>query len=296
MCKATNFLAKSIVKASSLQTYYTIKLLADPPLIYEAYKAYAYFRWLDDQIDKNITTKNKRLNFIKRQKKIIENAYNNHHQPGLTPEEKIVAELIDKDNNPHSKLGSFIYNFFSIIEFDAYRKGKYISRKELNWYSKTLGIAVTDCIQHFIGHDTKYSGSKYQYFAATGAHIVHMLRDYSEDIPEGFINIPKEYLNKYKIKINDIKNPAFRAWVKERVLLARKNFNLGKRYIEEIPVLRCKIAAYWYCSRFEWLIGKIEKDNFILRNNYNSNLNKIAPLRSIIGSTLALSIKHLLKR
>lgn len=264
------------------------------PLANDAYKAYAYFRWLDDQIDKYITTKSKRLNFIKRQKRIIENAYNRLPQSDLRTEERIVVELIDSDNKPVSKLRSFIQNFFSIIEFDSYRKGKYISRKELDWYSRRLGIAVTDCIQHFIGHGANYSSSKYQYLAATGAHIIHMLRDYSEDIPEGFINIPKEYLDKYQVKINEFRHPAFKAWVKERIILAGRNFILGKKYIEQLPVLRCKIAAYLYCSRFEWLIDKIEKDNFILRETYKSN--KLARLWSFIFLTLMISLRHFIKR
>jgi phytoene/squalene synthetase len=44
-------LAPSITKAASKQTYYTIRLLADRARVADAYRAYAYFRWVDDVLD-----------------------------------------------------------------------------------------------------------------------------------------------------------------------------------------------------------------------------------------------------
>ncbi len=41
-------LAASITKAASRQTFYTVRLLADRDLLDDAYRAYAYFRWVDD--------------------------------------------------------------------------------------------------------------------------------------------------------------------------------------------------------------------------------------------------------
>ncbi len=47
----TQELATSITKAASLQTASTIRFLADHELMPDAYRAYAYFRWVDDWID-----------------------------------------------------------------------------------------------------------------------------------------------------------------------------------------------------------------------------------------------------
>ena len=44
-------LATSITKAASKQTYYTIRFLADRERVADAYRAYAYFRWVDDTLD-----------------------------------------------------------------------------------------------------------------------------------------------------------------------------------------------------------------------------------------------------
>ena len=44
-------LASSITKAASKQTYYTIRFLVDRERVADAYRAYAYFRWVDDTLD-----------------------------------------------------------------------------------------------------------------------------------------------------------------------------------------------------------------------------------------------------
>ena len=44
-------LAASITQAASKQTYYTIRFLVDDWLVDDAYRAYAYFRWVDDWLD-----------------------------------------------------------------------------------------------------------------------------------------------------------------------------------------------------------------------------------------------------
>jgi hypothetical protein len=44
-------LASSITKAGSYQTYYTIRFLVDRERVDDAYRAYAYFRWVDDVLD-----------------------------------------------------------------------------------------------------------------------------------------------------------------------------------------------------------------------------------------------------
>jgi phytoene/squalene synthetase len=44
-------LASSITKAASKQTYYTIRYLVDRERVDDAYRAYGYFRWVDDILD-----------------------------------------------------------------------------------------------------------------------------------------------------------------------------------------------------------------------------------------------------
>ena len=48
---STAAIARSITRGASKQTFYTIRWLVDRGLIDDAYRAYAYFRWVDDTID-----------------------------------------------------------------------------------------------------------------------------------------------------------------------------------------------------------------------------------------------------
>lgn len=270
---STEKLAREITYKSSLRTYLIIRLLADKCLVKDAFKAYGYFRWLDDQVDMYQKTKRNRVSFIDRQKQLIDACYAKKPVKPVCPEEKMIVELIASDpaqRGKDSKLRSFILNFFAIIEFDAYRKNTFISQKELTWYSKTLAKAVTDGIEHFINHTYQYPDSPNHYKAAFGAHITHMIRDSLEDIPAGYINIPKEYLREYSLKPADSNAPALQNWVKQQADKARKELHLGKQYITKLRVLRGKLAASWYCCRFESVLNSVEKDKYKLRLRYNN--------------------------
>jgi phytoene/squalene synthetase len=284
-------LAKRITKSSSIQTYLTILLFADGNLAKDCFKAYAYFRWLDDQVDINLESKSKRLVFIKRQKRIISDLYQGKRIFKLSPEERIIEQLIKADTTENSKLKSFIINFFKIIEFDSERKDRFVTQKELDWYSQTLGIAVTDCLEYFIDHDKQYEESKNKYKAATAAHIIHMLRDLIKDVACGYINLPKEYLNKNQLKPDDINKPAFKRLIKKRVALARAYLKSGKQYLAGLKVLRRKIAGYWYCFRFERILSKIEEDEYRLKENYSRGRD-LKNLSGFIQLTLVVLWAH----
>ncbi len=159
---------------------------------------------------------------------------------------------------------------FAIIEFDAYRKGRIIKSSELAWYSNCLSRSVTDGLQYFIGNNSSYPTGENRYLAAKAAHITHLLRDMIRDIADGFINIPKEYLDEHGIGPEDVDSPAFQAWVRNRVEQAREYFREGKRYLDSLEVLRCKIMGYWYCARFEGILDIIERDGYILRAVYKN--------------------------
>ncbi len=295
MTNNTATLARSITRAGSIQTYYTARLLVDQDLVDDCYRAYAYFRWADDRIDICSQSTGECIAFIKRQKELVDRLYRNERPDDLAPEEEIIADLISHDREENSGLGSYIYKFLAILEFDARRKGQLVSQQELTWYSDCLGKAVTDDILYFINNGHPYPDSDKRYLAATAAHITHMLRDMVEDIPNGFVNIPREYLDMHGISPEDINSPAFRAWVQERVELAQQYFHEGKRYLDELDVLRCKIAGYWYCVRFEVVLDAIEHDDYILRANYDERRSLSTWLR-MAWLSIPLTLRHIARR
>jgi phytoene/squalene synthetase len=262
-------LARSITWTGSKQTYYIARLMVDRPLMNDFYQAYAYFRWADDVIDVSAQSDDERISFVKRQRALIEGLYRNEPQTNLTTEEEILADLVRRDCGENRGLESFIHNMFAIIEFDAFRKGKLVSRQELEWYTQTLGKAVVDGLQYFIGNGHPYPMSVDRTLAAVAAHITHLLRDALSDMADGFINIPREYVQAHDIDLADVDSSAFRDWVRARADRARCFFREGKRYLDTMDVLRCKIVGYWYCARFEGVLDALERDGYVLRAEYN---------------------------
>lgn len=294
MIEATVALAHSITKDGSKQSYYSLKYLADKQLADDALGAYAYFRWVDDFVDDLCPTKSERLAFIQRQKELIDQLYERACPSGLSPEEEILAQIIGHDQATNSKLQSYIRNMFAITEFDAHRKGRLISQKELDWYTNSLAKAVIDHLQHFICHEYPYPTEASRYTAAKGAHVAHMLRDMLADIANDYFNIPKEYLEANDINPHDTHSPAFRAWVRERVMLARRLFDDGKQYLDGLRTLRYKVVGCWYCARYVGVLDAIEREDYILRPAYDERHKPRSWLRCLwLGNTVAL--RHLVQ-
>jgi phytoene/squalene synthetase len=295
MSDPTAVLARNTTWAGSKQTYFTAKLLVDRDLVDDFYRAYAYFRWADDVIDESAGSDQDRNVFIRRQRDLIDLYYEDEQLSDLSPEEQILTDLINDDRSENSGLQSFIRNMFAIIEFDAYRKGWEIDKEELSWYTHTLSVSVTEGIHYFIGNGIPQPESDYRYSAAEGAHIAHLLRDAVQDTADGFINIPAEYLEEHGVSRDNFESDLYRTWVQERVVLARKRFQEGKYYLNDLEVLRCKIAGYWYSARFEGVLDTIERDGYILRENY-SERSSIRTWIKIGWIGVTVTVKHLIQK
>jgi hypothetical protein len=116
-----------------------------------------------------------------------------------------------------------------------------------------------------------------------------------EDSPAGYINIPAEYLAAHDI---DLQNPTGKelcSWVREQVKQARANFAAGRHYIDCLENLRCKLAGYCYCARFERILDVIEKDGYVLRANYDDKKGLSAWV-DMVWLALKVTINHVLQR
>jgi phytoene/squalene synthetase len=203
--------------------------------------------------------------------------------------------LIAHDRGPDSGLRSFIHNFMAVIEFDANRNGRLVTRHELSTYTAWLATAVMDGIQYFIGNGHPYPKIADRTLAVVGAHLVHMLRDTLEDLPAGFVNIPAEDIQEHGIRLDDIESESFRIWVGEQMERARVCFQGGKSYIDSLDVLRCKLAGTWYCARFEWFMNAIERDGYRLRRVYPERHN-LAAWAEMAGLGFAITLRHITGR
>jgi phytoene/squalene synthetase len=261
--------ASSITKAASKQTYYTIRLLVDRERIDEAYRAYGYFRWVDDVLDAESGSSRERSDFVNRQKSLLEKCYRGESPRDVNVEEKMLVDLIRGNAEKNSGLQSYLRNMMLVMDFDARRRGRLISQVELNEYTRWLASAVTEAMHYFIGHGGFAPRDGTRYLAVSAAHITHMLRDTFDDVQTGYYNIPREVLEANHIGPQDVQSDAYRAWVKSRVLLARKYFKEGKGYLARVQNPRCRLAGFVYSARFEWLLDTIEREGYHLRPQYD---------------------------
>jgi len=261
--------APAITKAASKQTYYTIRLLADSERVDDAYRAYAYFRWVDDTLDAETATGLERSAFIQRQKSLLEQCFQGEFPQDVNIQERMLVKLLQNHSERTSGLQLYLCNMMQVMDFDVRRRGRLISQMELNEYTSWLAIAVMECIHHFVGHDDFSPRDETRYLAVAGAHIVHMLRDTFDDAQLGYYNIPREVLEENHIGPLDVHNNTYRDWVKSRVQLARQYFRAGKEYFARVENPRCRLACYAYIARFDWLLDTIEREGYLLRPQYD---------------------------
>ena len=261
--------AATITKAASQQTYYTIRFLVDRERVEDAYRAYGYFRWVDDVLDAESGSASDRKAFLERQKSLLEKCYRGEVLPDANLQENMLVELVRGDSEKNSGLQLYLRNMVQVMDFDVRRRGRLISQAELNEYTRWLATAVMECIHHFIGHDDFAPHDETRYLAVSGAHIVHMLRDTFDDMRAGYYNVPREVLEEKRIGPQDVQSEAYRAWVKSRLQLAREDFRRGKDYFARVRNARCRLASLAYIARFEWLLDTIEKEDYQLRPQYD---------------------------
>jgi len=256
-----------MTRAASVQTYYTIRYLADRDRVDDACRAYAYFRWVDDRIDEGGDSTAERAAFLRRQQVLLDAGYRGRMPDDLCTEERLLAELVVGDVESDSGLRAYLDNMMAVMAFDLERRGRLISAAELERYTDLLATAVSEALFHFIGHDTP-PPLEGRATAVRGAHVIHMLRDLIEDCVGGYYNVPAELLAAHGIGVGDYDHPVLRAWVAERVALARDCFHEGRAFITRVPSVRCRLAGRAYIARFEYVAGLIERDGYRLRAAY----------------------------
>lgn len=266
--ETTQALAAAITRAASKQTYYTIRFFVDRERVADAYRAYGYFRWVDDVLDAPTGAQADKLAFVHRQQSLLESGCRGPLPPDLRPEEQILLDLIRGDTEANSGLSVYLHNMMTVMAFDAERRGRLISHAELSEYTRRLATAVTEALYYFIGHAEPPPPHPDRYLAVSAAHITHMLRDTFEDVRAGYFNIPREYLQSHNISPQDVTSRAYRQWVCSRVKLARAYFNAGRASFSRVKNPRCRLAGFAYTARFEWMLRALERERYCLRSEY----------------------------
>jgi phytoene/squalene synthetase len=271
-------LAAAITKSASKQTYYTFRIFADRDRVDDAYRAYGYFRWVDDVLDAGSGNQDEKVAFINHQVSLLEACYRGETPDDLCPEEWMLVDLVRNDTEKHSGLQTYLREMMGVMVFDVQRRSRLITQAELTEYTRLLATAVTEALYYFIGHGDPSPCPEVRYLAVTAAHITHMLRDTYEDIEAGYFNVPREVLQSHGMAPGDVNSQAYREWVTNRVHMARRYFDRSRECMAQVKNLRCRLAGYAYTARFEWVLGAIERDDYYLRPDYSERKSLRAAL------------------
>ncbi len=280
----------AITKAGSQQSYYTIRFLVDRERVDDAYRAYGYFRWVDDTLDAEAGSGLERRAFLERQKSVLDACYLGQAPRDASPEENMLVELVQRDHERDSGVQAYLRNMMRVMEFDTRRRGQLISQAELTEYTRWLATAVTEAMCYFIGHGQFAPRDETRYQAVAAAHIAHMLRDTFDDLQAGYYNIPREVLEAHHIGPDAVLSEPYRAWVRSRVRLARQYFRAGESYFARVQCTRYRLAGLAYTARFAWVLDTIEREGYRLRPAYRERKSTGAALR-MTWLTLAALLK-----
>lgn len=284
-------LAAAITKAGSQQSYYTIQVLVDRERVEEAFRAYGYFRWVDDTLDAAGAAESAmRMAFLERQKALLETCLAGETPAQADPQEQMLVDLLHGEHDKNSGLRLYVTNLMKVMEFDVRRRGQLVSQAELNAYTRWLAVAVTEALAYFLGHGEYTPQDETRYRAVSAAHIVHMLRDTYDDVQCGYYNIPGELLAASRSGPQEFNSPAYRAWVQSRCERARQDFEAGHAYFRRVHNLRQRLAGCAYMARFEWLLETIEQEGYLLRSDYHERKSLRSGLQmgwSALASLLA---------
>lgn len=100
----TQTATSKITKAASTQIYHTIRFLADRERVEDAYRAYGYFRWVDDLLDSNSGSPSARRGFLERQQSLLEKCYQAQTLRGTNIQENVLVELVRHAHEKNSNL------------------------------------------------------------------------------------------------------------------------------------------------------------------------------------------------
>ena len=266
--------AATVTRHASMQSYLTVRALADRAYQHDAFALYAYFRWLDDAVDERLARAAERQQLVARQRRLLDRAAGEGPSPWpeASPHERLLVGLLRRPDGgirrdadgAHLSVASML----DVMAFDAGRRGRPVTQAELDGYTRTLSVAVTEALHHCIGHGAGAPHDESRYVAVRGAHVAHMLRDLRQDVAVGYVNVPAERLVAGALSPEAPHSAEFRAWVCERVELARACFDTGRAYLARLESGRCRLAGHAYIARFEWVLDAIERDGYRLRETY----------------------------
>jgi hypothetical protein len=130
--------AAGLTRRGSLHTYLVIRCMVDRDLVRDGFRAYAYFRWLDDVLDLQLGERQQRAAMVKEQAELARRAFAGDFPRPACAEEQLLQDLIRGHRSGHPGLTSYVNCMMQVMAFDAGRRGRLVGAAELEEYTRLL--------------------------------------------------------------------------------------------------------------------------------------------------------------
>lgn len=219
---------------------------------------YAYFRWFDDIVD-SLRLHPKESQFIvDRQKRFLSELYSEESPEELSTEELFLAHLVRFDKFKGKNIRQDLETLVKSLEFDSTRVGKVISSLELEEYIDNNVIPYVNISSAILNIEDNNKQDLVKISRA--GFVIDYIYDLREDLALGYINIPSEDLEKYKINIGKLDNEEIKFWVKDKMENLRNI--LFSNPFNQLP-LTARMISEAMISKRRNKFKKIEGNNYL---------------------------------
>jgi phytoene/squalene synthetase len=249
--------AKNIARKDQPKASRILDFLIDKPKRDYLNLCFTYLRWTDDIVDNPELPVEQKKKFIEHQKDLISLSISKESFKPSGIEEACLfyfAEYAISVNN--IILLDEVKNMVEAMCMDVKRlEGSGIfSNEELEHYINLMSKSIFTILYNFIA----FPGFEYRkefYLGSKFNTIALMIRDLVEDINAGFINIPEEDINRYKLDVRNLqKDKNFPLCLAERI---KYIFGILYEEADLLKYLPFKFRIFTYYSliyRMVWVI------------------------------------------
>ena len=258
------------------------RILLKPEIRNIAEALYEYFREIDDYIDEADGDRDEKMRFLDQRIEFLDGIYRGDYTQPVVPLDREILKVVRYDLAKGSHLRAAILRMFEVFRFDAARKGRLITGSEILASSRALSHSFVEMLLYFVNQGYEYKES--DLLLAHACHLIHMIRDYFNDQRLGYINIPKDEIARYNIKLDRTDDSNFRAWLRDRVYFIKRLLRRGEAGLSSIPDFRIRLIARLFSFRYEIVLKRIEENGYQLQTRYSSK-----PMDLIRGSSKLLA-------
>lgn len=221
------------------------------------YFCFNYLKWIDDFVDDPINNKDKKIDFVEDQLKLISALSNGERIKLKSNEEYFLFYCIEYANLiKNYDLISELKNSLESIRMDTerlYNNGVF-SREELEEYLYKVVHPVFNLTYYFLLPSAKIQKSgKY-----IGRFVwkVLILRDFFEDLDSGYINISREEIEEYNLNVNNLMTDKNRIkWMKYKYPEYMTILDDDILIFKSMPL---KIKLFW-CPLYPFMIYELTR-------------------------------------